>query len=73
VDLLAHDDALDADPLPPVMSAIKALPPGGVVLIKHRWEPRPFYDVWAKMSGLEWFAEQPAPDEWWIWVRRTAG
>lgn len=70
VDLLPLDDALDGDPFPPVIEAIKALEPGAVLRFKHRWEPQPFYDVWSKMGGLAWFAEQVAPDEWWIWVRR---
>ena len=70
VDLLPLDDALDADPMPPVMREVKALSPGEVLLIKHRWETQPFYDVWDKMGGLEWFAERVARDEWWIWVRR---
>lgn len=36
VDLLPLDDALDADPMLPVMKEIKALSPGEVLLIKHR-------------------------------------
>lgn len=72
VDLLPLDDALDADPLPPVIDAIKKLAPGEVMRFRHRWEPQPFYDVWTKMGNLEWFAEQIGPDEWWIWVRRVA-
>ncbi len=71
VDLLPMDEALDSDPLPPVMAALKRLPPGGVVRIKHKWEPQPFYDIWTKLGGLEWFAEQKHPAEWWIWVRRV--
>ncbi len=72
VDLLPLDDALDADPMLPVMREIKALSPGEVLLIKHRWEPQPFYDVWTKMGNLEWFAEQVGDDEWWILVRRIS-
>lgn len=71
VDLLPLDEALDADPLPPVMAALKRLPPGGVVRIKHKWEPQPFYDIWTKLGDLEWFAEQKHAAEWWIWVRRV--
>jgi len=73
VDLLPLDDALDADPMPPVMREIKALSPGEVLLVKHRWEPQPFYDVWTKMGNLEWFAERINDDEWWIRVRRVSG
>lgn len=57
----------------PVMREVKALPAGEVLLVKHRWEPQPFYDVWTKMGGLEWFAEQIRGDEWRIWVRRLPG
>lgn len=72
VDLLPLDDALEADPMLPVMREIKALFPGEVLLIKHRWEPQPFYDVWTKMGNLEWFAEQVGDDEWRILVRRIS-
>lgn len=68
VNLLPLDDALDADPLLPIMQALKATKPGEIVRIRHRWEPQPLYDVWAKMKTREWFSEQIAPDEWWIWV-----
>jgi hypothetical protein len=73
VDLLPLDDALDADPMLPVMRGIQALSPGEVLLIKHRWEPQPFYDVWTKMGNLdEWFTEQVDDDEWWVLVRRIS-
>lgn len=71
VDLLPLDEALDGDPLPPVMRAVKALAPGEVLLVKHRWEPQPFYDVWSRMGGLEWFAERVGDEEWRIWVHRV--
>ena len=71
IDLLPLDDALDADPLPPVMRAITALAPGEVLRFRHRWEPQPFYDLWTRLGSLEWFAEQIDPDQWWIWVRRV--
>ena len=71
VDLLPIDESLDADPMPPVMDAIRALAPGEAFRFRHKWEPQPFYDVWTKLGGLEWFAERRGPDEWWIWVRRT--
>lgn len=71
VDLLPLDDALEADPMPHVVRAVKDLALGEVLLIKHRWEPQPFYDVWTKMGGLEWFSERVGESEWWIRVRRT--
>lgn len=71
VDLLPLDEALNADPMLPVITAVKALQPGQALRIKHKWEPQPFYDVWSKMGQMEWFAQQIGPDEWWIWVRRT--
>lgn len=58
VDLLSLDDALDGDPMLPIAKGIKSLPPGEVLLIRHRWEPQPLYDVWDKMGGLEWFSER---------------
>jgi hypothetical protein len=71
VDLLPLDDALDGDPMPCVVRGVKSLAPGEVLLIRHRWEPQPFYDVWTKMGSLEWFAERASGSEWWIWVRRV--
>lgn len=70
VDLLALDDALEKDPMPVVMLEIKKLKSGEVLLIRHRWEPQPFYDVWSKMPGYQWFSEQLSNDEWQVWLRR---
>jgi hypothetical protein len=71
VNLLPIDATLDADPMLPVMRAVKALTPGSVLCIHHRWEPQPLYDVWSKMGDVEWYAAEVANDEWHIWVRRT--
>ena len=71
VNLLPLDETLSGDPMPPVMLELKKLQTGEVLLIRHKWEPQPFYDVWAKMPGLEWFAEAVSDDEWHIWVRNT--
>jgi hypothetical protein len=70
VNLLPMDDALDGDPMIPVAKAIRLLEPGGVLLIRHRWEPQPFYDIWNRMQGIEWFSEPDQLDGWHIWVRR---
>lgn len=64
VDLLPLDDALEADPMLYVAKGVKSLSVGEVLLIKHRWEPQPLYDVWDKTGALEWFAEQASDDEW---------
>ncbi|MEM7306071.1 MAG: hypothetical protein AAF682_05340 [Planctomycetota bacterium] len=69
VDLLESDERLDADPLPPIMRAVKGMEEEDVVLIKHKWEPAPLYDVWSYM-GVEHFAQRQGPDEWHIFVRR---
>jgi hypothetical protein len=71
VNLLPLDATLDADPMLPVMRAVKALTPGAVLCIRHQWEPQPFYDIWSKMGGIEWYAIEETPTEWHIWVRRT--
>jgi len=62
-------DAAAGDPLPPINMAIKRLAQGATLVIHHRWEPQPLYDVWAKM-GLEWFARQESDDTWQIFVHR---
>lgn len=70
VNLLPMDARLDADPMIPVAKAIKSLKSGEVLLIRHRWEPQPFYDVWNAMRDLEWFSQTHEQDGWHIWVRR---
>lgn len=72
VNLLPMDELLEEDPMPPVMLEIKKLALNEVLLIRHKWEPQPFYDIWAKLPSLEWFAERVGEDEWDIWVRRVA-
>jgi hypothetical protein len=72
VNLLPMDATLDSDPLPPVMHAVNALALGEILCIRHKWEPQPFYDMWSKIGGLEWFAAEISSDEWHIWVRRIA-
>lgn len=66
INLLALDEVL-GDPMPPIVVAVKNMPPGGVLGIKHRWEPQPLYDIWQKMK-LEWFTRQVGPEEWHIFV-----
>lgn len=66
VNLLPLDEVL-GDPLPPIVVAVKNMPSGGVIGIKHRWEPQPLYDIWQKMQ-LEWFSRQVDPEEWHIFV-----
>jgi uncharacterized protein (DUF2249 family) len=70
IDVLPIDEAL-GDPLPPINAGIKRLAPGGVLVIRHRWEPQPLYDVWTAMR-LEWFAREDGPDRWSIFVYRPA-
>jgi hypothetical protein len=68
VDVLRIDDAA-GDPLPPINMAIKRLAPGATLVIHHRWEPQPLYDVWTRM-GLEWFARQESAEACQIFVHR---
>ena len=68
VDVLRIDDAA-GDPLPPINMAIKRLAPGATLVIHHRWEPQPLYDVWTKM-GLEWSRGRSRPIAWQIFVHR---
>ena len=70
VDLLESDETLDADPLLPISRAVKGSRVGDVILIKHKWEPQPLYDIWDKI-GVDHFARSVGPDEWWIYVRRA--
>jgi hypothetical protein len=70
VDLLEGDERLDTDPIPLIHRALARAARGAVVLVKHKWEPQPLYDVWSR-TGVEHWAEQRAVDEWWIWLRKA--
>jgi hypothetical protein len=70
VDVVPIDD-VGGDPFPPISLAVRQLPPGGVLGIRHHWEPQPLCDIWAKMD-LQWFAQQIDDDEWYIFVHRPA-
>lgn len=70
VDLLESDERLDTDPFVPLFPALKQTKVGEVLLLKHKWEPQPLYDVWQKL-GIEYFAEQQSENEWWIYLRKT--
>ncbi len=52
VNLLESDERLDADPMLPIMKAVKQAQVGELLLIKHKWELQPLYDVWAK-TGVD--------------------
>ncbi len=70
VDLLPSDERLDADPFVSLFPALKRADVGDVLLMKHKWEPQPFYDVWHKV-GVDYFSVQKSPVEWWIYLRKT--
>ncbi len=70
VDLLESDERLDTDPFVPLFPALKRADVGEVVLMKHKWEPQPLYDVWTQL-GVEFYAQQQSPNEWWIYLRKT--
>jgi hypothetical protein len=69
VNLLASDDRLDTDPFVPLFPVINRAEEGDVILLKHRWEPQPLYDVWQKLN-IKHFAIKAADDEWWIYIRK---
>lgn len=70
VDLLESDERLDTDPFVPVFPALKHAAVGDVILLKHKWEPQPLYDVWQKL-GVAYYAQQQSKDEWWVYLRKT--
>lgn len=70
VDLLAADERLDTDPFVPLFPVINRAAVGDVILIKHRWEPAPLYDVWEKLK-IKYYAVQQSPNEWWIYLQKT--
>ncbi len=70
VDVRPIDDVL-GDPFPPISVAVKRMAPGAIIVLFHRWEPQPLYDIWQKM-GIDWFARQLADDEWQIFIYKPA-
>ena len=70
VDLLEADERLDTDPFVPLFPALKRVKVGELLLMKHKWEPQPLYDVW-KQLGVDYYSVQKSPDEWWIYLRKT--
>lgn len=69
IDLLASDERLDADPFVAIFPALKRANVGDLLLLKHKWEPQPLYDVWRKLE-VEYFARQQSFNEWWIYLRK---
>ena len=70
VDLLPADERLDEDPMVPIYKALKENDPGTMILIKHKWEPQPLFDIWDK-AGIEYYSERKGPDEWHIFIRKV--
>ncbi|MBV9170396.1 MAG: DUF1858 domain-containing protein [Chloroflexi bacterium] len=68
VDVIQIDE-VSGDPFPPISLAVRQLKPGGVLGIRHRWEPQPLYDIWSKMD-LQWFAQRIGENEWFVFVHR---
>ena len=69
VDLLEADERLDTDPFVPLFPALKRVNVGEIILLKHKWEPQPLYDVWQKL-GVDYYAVQKSPVEWWIYLKK---
>lgn len=70
IDLLESDERLDADPMLPINEALREVTAGDLVLIKHKWEPQPLYDVWEKM-GIAFYAESKSANEVWIYILKV--
>lgn len=69
IDLLAADERLDTDPFVPLFPAIKRAKVGEVILLKHKWQPQPLYDVWQKLQ-IEHYAVQVSAEVWHIYLRK---
>ncbi|HFC11357.1 MAG TPA: hypothetical protein ENJ56_00835 [Anaerolineae bacterium] len=70
VDLLEADERLDTDPFIPLFPVIKHAKVGEVILLKHKWQPQPLYDVWQKLR-IEHYAVQVSAEKWHICLRKT--
>ena len=69
IDLLAADERLDTDPFVPLFPAIKRAKVGEVILLKHKWQPQPLYDVWQKLQ-IEHYTVQVSAEVWHIYLRK---
>ena len=70
VDLLESDERLDTDPFVPLFPVLKHAAVGDIILLKHKWEPQPLYDVWQKL-GIAYYAQQQSKDEWWVYLQKS--
>lgn len=68
----AGGDAPDADARLRTVAqeTLRMTSPGDVLIVKHSREPHSLYALWDE-QGHERYAEQVAPGEWWIYVRKS--
>lgn len=57
------------EPFTPIMSAVEALPAGGVLLLRAIFEPAPLYRVLGG-RGFDHWTERLADDDWRVWFYR---
>ena len=62
--------ALNEDPLPAVMHALKEVRGDGVLLVRHPFNPVPLRDLLAR-EGFESWAEERGPRHWYIYFYRS--
>ncbi len=67
-----HGDEPEADARlrTTALEILRVTEPGDVLIVKHSREPHSLYSVWDE-QGHERYAEQVAPDEWWVFVRKS--
>lgn len=71
VDLMPHARN-ECDPLPAIMHSLKELRAADdVLLVRHPFDPVPLRDLLARRGFASW-AEERAPDEWFIYFYRPA-
>jgi uncharacterized protein (DUF2249 family) len=54
------------EPFARIMSTVKHLTPGQVLVVRAPFEPVPLYAVLGK-KGYEHWTERRAADDWWVW------
>jgi uncharacterized protein (DUF2249 family) len=60
------------EPFAQIMSAVEQLGPGGALVLRTPFEPRPLYAVLGRRGFAHW-TERHAADDWTVWFWREPG
>jgi uncharacterized protein (DUF2249 family) len=69
---LRDDIARGEEPFARIMTTVKALRPGEMLVLRAPFEPIPLYHV-LRRRGFDYWSECRAPDDWTLWFFRESG